>query len=70
MDDHIHTRDDGRGPRRVYVDGALIDRVVYADTKHGIVKYHKQPLEINRVEKSIVCNEIRGKVTIEFFHES
>lgn len=38
MTDHIHTPDDGRGLRDVFLDGKLIRGCFYADTKNGIVR--------------------------------
>lgn len=35
---HIHTREDGRGIRDVYLDGRLIRGCFYADTERGIVR--------------------------------
>ena len=34
----VHTADDGLGLRDVYLDGRLLDRVVFADTAAGVVK--------------------------------
>ncbi|HFC6388688.1 TPA: hypothetical protein ACFNMI_001780 [Neisseria bacilliformis] len=34
----VHTADDGLGLRDVYLDGVLLDRVVFADTAAGVVK--------------------------------
>ena len=34
-DPNIHTAGDGRGAREVYVNGTLMKRVVYADTRRG-----------------------------------
>jgi hypothetical protein len=42
-DEHIHTFDDGRGNRDVFLDGKLIKYAVYADTKRGVVKVIDQP---------------------------
>jgi hypothetical protein len=39
--DHIHTPDDGRGIRFVFVDGKRVDGVFYADTLKGVVRAYR-----------------------------
>ena len=65
MRQHIHTRDDGRGPRRVFVDGRPMDRVVYADTRRGIVRYHNDPPKLDKYGKRVIERTRRGVVTVE-----
>jgi len=65
VDPDIHTLDDGRGARRVYVDGKLVERVVYADTRRGIVRYYPFPLRLNKTGERFIVRTRRGKVRVE-----
>lgn len=60
----IHTPDDGRGMRAVYLDGKKVDQVVYADTRRGIVRIHHNPIRVN-CERG-VCRTYKrtGKVEV------
>ena len=67
MNNHIHTTEDGRGLRRVFVNGNEIKNVFYANEKKGIVKFYAEQLRVKRPE----CDEaysrtLRGHVTVEF----
>ena len=62
---HIHKPGDGRGARRVFVDGEAVDRVFYADTRKGFVRAHYQPIRLNRRGESARFYKRRGVVTIE-----
>lgn len=59
----VHTPRDGRGPRRVLLDGREIRNVIYADTERGIVRFHEEPLCV--VGEEIVSRELKGKVEVE-----
>ena len=64
MSEHIHTCDDGRGFRRVYVDGVEMKNVILANTKTGDVTYFPVPL---RLDGSVVVEStVRGKVEVVF----
>lgn len=64
--DWIHTPDDGRGYRRVFVDGREIKQVVYADTRRGIVDANRLPLKADRWKKRAITDRFRGAVRVEF----
>ena len=63
--DHIHTPDDGRGLRRVYLDGVALERVVYADTERGIARVYDDPPRISRRRECVISRKVRGVVTVE-----
>lgn len=64
MADHIHTLDDGRGLRRVFVNGREIKTAFYADTKRGIVDAYREPLKLSRFKKRPLTRRYRGTVTV------
>lgn len=61
--DCIHTPNDGRGNRKVFLDGKLIERVVYADTMKGIVKVNVHPLRL-KPNGEVLQRTYRGKVEV------
>lgn len=67
--EHIHTPDDGRGPREVYVDGKKLDKVFYADTRRGIACYYPQPYKTDRWRKRILSRQVRGRVEVRQFND-
>lgn len=64
-DQHIHTPDYGRGPRHVYVNGKPMKRVVYADTRRGIVRYVPEPIRLNKRGDCVIERTRRGKVEVK-----
>ena len=64
MADHIHTVDDGRGQRDVFVDGKKIEHVFYADTRRGIVDYYPWPPKVHKWKKEIISRRLRGRVEV------
>ena len=65
VDPHIHMPNDGRGPRNVYVNGKLMKRVVYADTRRGIVRYVDEPARIHKRRETVIERTRRGKVEVK-----
>lgn len=61
---HIHTPDDGRGGRDVYLDGTMIDRVVYADTRRGFVRMHHEPMRMSRRRECFITKKACGEVKV------
>lgn len=59
----IHTLDDGRGPRDVYLNGEKIEGVIYADTERGIVKQMDKPIRLDS-KKRLVSHVLRGEVKV------
>lgn len=64
--DHIHTPDDGRGLRRVFLDGKALPNCVYADTKEGLVEYTDDPPKLNDAKDAVVTHRAQGEVRVEF----
>lgn len=64
MNDHIHTPSDGRGPRDVYLNGKLIQRVVYANTKKGKVRVCDEPLKLDKYRKRVIERTKHGRVEV------
>ncbi|WP_439444453.1 hypothetical protein ABWU93_11400 [Xanthomonas translucens pv. translucens] len=62
---HVHVPDDGRGPRRVFVDGAEVREVVFADTRRGVVRYYPLPLKAHKQGKRLIERTRRGLVRVE-----
>lgn len=63
---HVHTPSDGRGRRRVLLDGHVVEKVVYADTRKGVVRHYDSPVRIHRHGKRAVQRTKHGKVEVEF----
>lgn len=61
---HIHTPKDGRGPRDVFVNGRLVEKVFYADTKRGIVRAYRSPLRLDKWRKRVLSETLRGIVEV------
>lgn len=61
---HIHTAGDGRGPRDVFLNGKLVDRVMYADTRAGIVRVVGSPVKLDKWKKRVLTRTLRGTVEV------
>ena len=66
MKDHIHTVGDGRGQRRVMLNGQPVQRCVYVDTKRGVVISHVVPFSIDRHRGCARTIRRKGRVSVEF----
>lgn len=64
--DWVHTPDDGRGARRVTVNGKPVERVVFADTRRGIIRAYRHPLTMDKHRKRALTYTRRGKVEVEY----
>lgn len=60
---HIHRGNDGRGARKVYVNGNEIDSVVMADTRKGLAEFAPSPLKVKR-NGDIYTRMLRGQVSV------
>lgn len=61
---HIHTVDDERGYRDVFLDGEKVSHCVYADTQAGVVECYADSLRIDPVSGQIVKMRRTGVVTV------
>ncbi|MGH8331205.1 MAG: hypothetical protein ACRER3_17045 [Pseudomonas fluorescens] len=61
----FHHFNDGRGKRRVYVNGNEIERVVWCDTSQGVAVFSPYPYRIKRNRGEIYTRKVRGVVTVE-----
>ena len=68
MAEHIHTVDDGRGYRKVFVNGNYIPETTYADTKKGVVYFAPSPVRVMRRKQEIYQRKLTGTVTVEFIN--
>ncbi len=64
--EYIHTIDDGRGNRDVFIDGKKIEHVMYADTKRGIVRVTHTPIKVDKYRKRVLTKTLRGRVEVAF----
>ncbi len=62
---HIHTPDDGRKYRNVFVNGQQVTQCFYADTKRGIAKCYREPLKVDKYGKRALSKTLRGNVVVE-----
>lgn len=63
--DHVHTVDDGRGARDVYLDGFKVNHVTFADTQLGLVVAYCEPVEIIPGTDCIDSHYAWGDVRVE-----
>lgn len=50
---------------KVFVNGNPVDRVVFADTSKGVVRYVPEPIRIKKGTDQIFTRLLRGVVTVE-----
>ena len=50
---------------KVFVNGNEVEKVFYADTEKGIVKYYPEPVRLKKRTEEIYSRALRGKVTVE-----
>lgn len=63
----FHSCNDGRGPRRVFVNGNEMHGVIWADVSRGILRYKPLPMREHRKNKGDVYTRLlRGLITVEF----
>lgn len=63
---HVHTPGDGRGMRRVFLDGKRVEYVFYADTREGVVRFYLEN-DLGRpylAGGAVAWAEKRGRVVV------
>lgn len=60
----VHTPNDGRGLRRVFLDSVEVKSCIYADERRGIVRFHDSPPKIHKHKKRIIERTARGRVEV------
>lgn len=61
--EHVHSWDDGRGHRNVFIDGQLTTNVIWCDTKAGIAVAADSPLKSSDGE-TIDFHPVWGEVVV------
>lgn len=62
----FHGHSDGRGDRRVAVNGVEVLNVLWCDTRTGVVIFAPSPVRIKRPEGDVVyTRRLRGTVTVK-----
>ncbi|HCL6635064.1 TPA: hypothetical protein N2Q63_004708 [Citrobacter freundii] len=65
--DNFHYVGDGRGKRRVFVNGNELKSCIWADVERGIACICPHPLRIHRRKRDeVYSRKLRGVITIEF----
>lgn len=66
---HVHTVDDGRGAREVYLDGVKVQDAFFADIQLGLIITCYDPLEIipgtDRIDSYHAWGEVRVEPKID-----
>lgn len=66
-----HYVGDGRGRRRVLVNGNVIKHVVWADITRGVLLYHPSPLRLhNNGRDEIHSRRLRGSIEVIMMEDS
>ncbi|MNG95100.1 hypothetical protein D3C81_313650 [compost metagenome] len=61
----FHRHSDGRGPRRVFVNGVEVERAIWCDTAAGVCVYAPLPIKPKRpAREEIYTRRLRGAVTV------
>lgn len=65
MIEHVHTPEDGRGHRHVFVNGKRVEYCFYADMKRGIARAFRYPYRLDKHGKRALSRQLRGRVEVE-----
>ncbi|MDW2775243.1 hypothetical protein [Pseudomonas sp. BEA3.1] len=62
----FHRHADGRGNRRVFVNGNPVDNVLWCDTAAGVCVYAPRPVKVKRpAREQIYTRRLQGIVTVQ-----
>ena len=67
----FHSANDGKGFRRVYINGNQIDHVLWANEEQGLVCFmpHRRLTKKDKRKGEIYTRLLRGTVRVEFINE-
>lgn len=60
----FHSALDGKGDRDIFVNGNRIKRVLWVNTKQGIVCFAPHPIRTNKRKGEIYTRLLRGNVEV------
>ena len=66
----FHSANDGKGCRRVLVNGNEVNRVLWANVEQGLVCFHPYPYRIDKRKGEVKTRLLRGEVKVEFINET
>lgn len=61
----FHHHNDGRGKRRVYVNGNEVECVIWCETSQGIAVFAPRPFRSYRASGEVYTRRLRGSVIVE-----
>lgn len=64
-DPKVHTPFDGRGPRRVLLDGRVLDACFYANERKGKARVFLRPMRLDKYRKRALWRTVYGCVVVE-----
>ncbi len=65
MNRTIHFAGDGLGPRKVFVNGNVIEGGGFTDIQRGIVRYYPKPLRAHKCrENELYARTLKGCVEV------
>ncbi len=66
----FHSANDGKGRRKVLVNGNEVKRVVWANEEQGLACIYRYPYQIDRRKDEVKTMLLRGDVKVEFINET
>ncbi len=60
----VHIAGDGRGARKVLLNGKEIGHVIYADTSRGVVRFIDNPPKLHKHGKRLIERTRHGVVEV------
>ncbi|EKF47687.1 MULTISPECIES: hypothetical protein [Acinetobacter] len=64
----FHSVGDGKGRRRIYVNGNLINHVIWANEEKGLICYMPYPFKVNKKKDRVYTRLLRGNVRVEMIN--
>lgn len=70
VDQLVHTPQDGRAPRLVFLNGKPLDNCVYANERKSKVRVIPRPIRLHKYRKRVLEKTLYGRVTVQFIAET